>query len=181
MANGTLKVSNIETSSGSGTITVGASGETVDFSNGTVTLNSSMKNTPAVLATKTADQSIPHNTNTQVTFDTPDVDTDNAFSSNTFTVPAGEGGMYSISARASMQGIDAGEFIQLRIYVNGVSSSFFENRQTAYTTDVEFKFSGTFCLNLSAGDTIKYYCFQNSGDAQNLSTPGLYIFKMIGA
>ena len=181
MANGTLKVSNIKTSSGSGTITVGASGETVDFSNGTITLNSAMKNTPAVLATKTADQSIPHNTNTQVTFDTPDVDTDNAFSSNTFTVPAGEGGMYSISARASMQGIDAGEFIQLRIYVNGVSSSFFENRQTAYTTDVEFKFSGTFCLNLSAGDTIKYYCFQNSGDAQNLSTPGLYIFKMIGA
>ena len=37
MANGTLKVSNIETSSGSGTITVGASGETVDLSNGTIT------------------------------------------------------------------------------------------------------------------------------------------------
>ena len=48
-------------------------------------------------------------------------------------------------------------------------------------TDVEFKFSGTFSLNLSAGDTIKYYVLQNSGDAQNLSTPGLYIFKMIGA
>jgi hypothetical protein len=29
MANGTLKVSNIETSSGSGTITIGQSGETV--------------------------------------------------------------------------------------------------------------------------------------------------------
>ena len=37
MANGTLKVSNIETSSGSGTITIGASGETVDLSNGTIT------------------------------------------------------------------------------------------------------------------------------------------------
>ena len=37
MANGTLKVSNIETSSGSGTISVGASGETVDLSNGTIT------------------------------------------------------------------------------------------------------------------------------------------------
>tara|TARA_R110002012_G_scaffold7713_1_gene35830 strand:- start:592 stop:1113 length:522 start_codon:yes stop_codon:yes gene_type:complete len=156
----------ILTSDGSGNVTVNADG---------------LKNTPAVLATKTADQSIAHNTNTQVSFDTPDIDTNNAFSSNTFTVPAGEGGMYSISARASMQGIDAGEFIQLRIYVNDVSSSFFENRQTAYTTDVEFKFSGTFSLNLSAGDTIKYYVFQNSGDAQNLSTPGLYIFKMIGA
>ena len=37
MANGTLKVSNIETSSGSGTITLGQSGETVDLSNGTIT------------------------------------------------------------------------------------------------------------------------------------------------
>ena len=37
MANGTLKVSNIQTSSGSGTITLGQSGETVDLSNGTIT------------------------------------------------------------------------------------------------------------------------------------------------
>ena len=55
MANGTLKVSNIETSSGSGTITLGQSGETVsvpsgatfDMSSGTMTLNSSMKSAPA--------------------------------------------------------------------------------------------------------------------------------------
>ena len=39
MANGTLKVSNIETSSGSGTITLGASGETVTIPSG-CTLNS---------------------------------------------------------------------------------------------------------------------------------------------
>tara|TARA_R100001224_G_scaffold98107_1_gene68386 strand:- start:23 stop:583 length:561 start_codon:yes stop_codon:yes gene_type:complete len=47
MANGTLKVSNIETSSGSGTITLGQSGETVDFSNATTTLSSAMKSSPA--------------------------------------------------------------------------------------------------------------------------------------
>ena len=32
MANGTLKVSNIQTSSGSGTITIGQSGETINVS-----------------------------------------------------------------------------------------------------------------------------------------------------
>ena len=50
MANGTLKVSNIETSSGSGTITLGQSGETLsvpsgvtlDMSSGTMTLNLSL-------------------------------------------------------------------------------------------------------------------------------------------
>ena len=43
MADGTLKVGTITTSSGSGTITLGQSGETVDMANGTITLNSSMK------------------------------------------------------------------------------------------------------------------------------------------
>ena len=89
MANGTLKVSNIETSSGSGTITLGQSGETVDFSNGTMTLNSSMKNTPAFRVTNSSSQSIPTNTWTKVTFDTEDYDTDSAFASSTFTGPSG--------------------------------------------------------------------------------------------
>ena len=43
MADGTLKVGTITTSSGSGTITLGQSGETIDMLHGTVTLNSSMK------------------------------------------------------------------------------------------------------------------------------------------
>jgi hypothetical protein len=53
MANGTLKVENIQTSSGSGTITLGQSGETItvpsgatlDMTNATMSLNSDMKNT----------------------------------------------------------------------------------------------------------------------------------------
>jgi len=40
MANGTLKVSNIETSSGSGTITIGQSGETVTIPSGCTITNS---------------------------------------------------------------------------------------------------------------------------------------------
>jgi len=88
--------------------------------------------------------------------------------------------MYFISFRGSMTGIDAGEFIQLRIYLNGSAVDFFENRMTAYTDNVEFKFSGSGSLNLSAGDTIKYYVFQNSGDSQNLTNAGLYIFKLVG-
>ena len=137
-------------------------------------------NTPAVLVTNSGNQSISNNSNTLATFDTETVDTDSAFSSNTFTVPSGEGGMYFISFRGSMTGIDAGEFIQLRIYLNDSAVDFFENRMTAYTDNVEFKFSGSGSLNLSAGDTIKYYVYQNSGDSQNLTNAGLYIFKLVG-
>ena len=137
-------------------------------------------NTPAVLVTNSGNQSIGNSSNTLATFDTETVDTDSAFASNTFTVPSGEGGMYFISFRGSMTGIDAGEFIQLRIYLNDSAVDFFENRMTAYTDNVEFKFSGSGSLNLSAGDTIKYYVFQNSGDSQNLTNAGLYIFKLVG-
>ena len=68
MANGTLKVSNIQTSSGSGTITIGQSGETIDLSNGTATLNSAMKNTPAFLANLSSTQSLSNNTDTTIRF-----------------------------------------------------------------------------------------------------------------
>ena len=142
-----------------------------------------MPNQPCFLVGKSSSatqNNIAVDTNVTVTFDTETVDTNSAFASNVFTVPSGEGGMYFISLRGAMQGIDAGEFIQLRIYLNGSAVDFFENRMTAYTTDVEFKFSGSGSLNLSAADTISYYVYQNSGDSQNLSNAGLYMFKLLG-
>jgi len=183
-----LNVDKVDPSTGTA-LEIGSSGDTVTVPSGATfnvagTMQSggvTVANTPAVLVTNSGDQSIATATNTLATFDTETIDTDSAFASNVFTVPSGEGGMYFISFRGSMSGIDAGEFIQLRIYLNGSSSAFFENRMTAYTTDVEFKFSASGSLNLSAADTISYYVYQNSGDSQNLNSAGLYIFKLIGA
>ena len=183
-----LKVDKLDPQSGTA-LEIGTSGDTITVPSGATfnvagTMQSggvTVANTPAVLVTNSGNQSIATATNTLVTFDTETIDTDSAFASNVFTVPSGEDGMYFISFRGSMQGIDAGEFIQLRIYLNGVASDFFESRMTAYTTDVEFKFSSSGALNLSAGDTISYYVYQNSGDSQDLTTAGLYIFKLIGA
>jgi len=135
---------------------------------------------PAVLATNSGNQSIANSTNTLVTFDTETVDTDGAFTSNTFTVPTGEAGMYGIFVFGGMQGIDAGEFTQIRVYLNGTANSFFENRMTSHADNIEMKYSGGGFLNLSAADTIKMYWFQNSGDAQNLTNAALHIFKLGG-
>ena len=155
---------------------------TVTLPDGDVTLVAgTLANTPAVLVTNSGDQSIATASNTLVTFDTETIDTDSAFASNTFTVPSGEDGMYGIFARGSMAGIDAGEFTQLRIYLNGSASAFFENRVTAHDTDVEVKYSGGGFLNLAATNTISMYWYQNSGDSQNLTNAALYIFKLIGA
>ena len=84
MANGTLKVSNIQTSSGSGTITLGQSRETVNIPSGT-TVSGAGANTPAFSLTNSVAQSIPHATFTKLTFDTEDYDTDNCVTSDRFT------------------------------------------------------------------------------------------------
>ena len=135
-------------------------------------------NTPAILVTNSGNQSISNSSSTLVTFDTETVDTDAAFASNTFTVPTGGDGMYGIFVRGSMQGVDAGEFAQSRIYKNGTAVGFFENRMASHADDTEFKFSGGGFLSLAAADTIQMYWFQNSGDSQNLNQAGLYIFQV---
>ena len=137
-------------------------------------------NTPMVLVTNSGNQSISTATNTLVTFDTETLDTDGAFASNTFTVPTGGDGVYGIFGFGAMQGIDAGEFTQMRIYLNGTANSFFENRMTSHATDTERKYGGGGAFNLSAGDTIKFFVFQNSGDAQNLTNATGYIYKVAG-
>ena len=68
MANGTLKVENIQTSSGSGTITLGQSGETVTIPTGT-TVSGLMSNTPA-FHVNTASTSLSNATHTTIPFTT---------------------------------------------------------------------------------------------------------------
>ena len=136
---------------------------------GNVTINAAaLKNAPRFLALKSnaADQTISDATGTQVTFDVEVFDTDNAFSSNAFTVPSGAGGSYMVGAGCN---IGAGTYSQLDhaiIYLlkNGTITS---NYGTAfqsnpiYNTNVQF----TDIQVLSAGDvlTINGYANVNSG------------------
>ena len=77
---GTLFVDNIkqQSSQGSGTITIGASGETVSFASGVTGLNY-----PAFEAYLSSDQSISDATNAKVQFDTEVLDTDNCYDNST--------------------------------------------------------------------------------------------------
>ena len=76
-----------------------ASGATLDV-NGTIDLTGATKtgfpsNTPRFLAYNSTDTTaISDATYTTVVFDTELIDSDTAFATNTFTVPAGEGGVY---------------------------------------------------------------------------------------
>ena len=79
MADGTLKVGTITTSSGSGTITLGQSGETIALGSGVT----SKFNQPAFQALLSADQTLTDDVITKVQFNTEDLDTDNCYDNST--------------------------------------------------------------------------------------------------
>ena len=114
MANGTLKVSNIQTRSGSGTITLGQSGETITVPSGVTFTNSGTAtgfggdNTPMFLVSGgSGNQTINHATGTTITYNQEIIDTDSAFASNIFTVPSGEAGKYFFSASCFIEDTQA--------------------------------------------------------------------------
>lgn len=130
MADGTLKVGTITTSSGSGTITLGQSGETVDMANGSITLNSSMKMTPAFHAYKSSnDNSVTDNTYVKVTLESELLDSDGAWDVSTSKFTPQVAGKYLIMAGVYLV---AGSASTLRnsytlIYKNGSEVGYARN------------------------------------------------------
>ena len=159
MANGTLKVSNIETSSGSGTITIGQSGETVALGSGAT--QTIAVNTPAFKVYLGSNMtSVTRNTQTKITFDTEVYDTDSAFASNKFTVPSEKAGKYHFSAMTTMKNSSDYNFISIHIYKNGsevlrgtkLQLTDYYLASAAYSTMVV-----TGDLNLSVSDYVEVY------------------------
>lgn len=185
---GTIKTTNIETITGSGTLTLGQSGETISVPSGaTLDLSNATQtgvggvNTPSFFAYQSSNQTISNNTNTTVTLDTELYDTDNAFASNTFTVPSGEGGKYFFTI-----GLRKNNFTSTRfnIYLEDGGGTGLLNVENAdggaYDTA-----NGTVILDLSAGDTLQMKTYHNAGSSkttlsgkQNTFFGG---FKIIGA
>jgi len=119
MANGTLKVSNIETSSGSGTITIGQSGETISIPSGVTQTNIGGTNTPAFEAYLNTTTGVTDNTFVKATFDTERFDTNNTFSSSRFT-PAVAGKYHCYTGiRLGNDGTETLSLFQIAFYKNG--------------------------------------------------------------
>jgi len=177
MADGTLKVGTITTSSGSGTITLGQSGETVDMANGTITLNSSMKATPAFQAYSSDGQTPSDASWTKVELDAVLFDTDSAFNTSTyrFTVPSGMGGKYFLNGSIA---IDSQEnsginYSSVKFYKNGGSSELADsyiNWQANPIRDFAQPLSGIF--ELAAGDYIELYGYLDDATGSGMDFKG---------
>jgi len=150
---------------------------------GTITTNNiGGQNTPAFSVTKSANQSLSGgDTTTTVTFDTEVLDTDNAFASNTFTVPSGKGGFYFLclnltySNYQNLRGIaairknDSSNLARFETYGNNDGS-----------VDPAATCAGVF--NLSAGDTITATAYNDSAGSKDVRSDTIFCgYKLIGA
>jgi len=181
-----ILVDTIDTRSGTSNITIGSSNASQITLKSGATLTNFPANTPAFKVKLSSNQSISTSTTTKIAFDTELYDTDNAFASNKFTVPTGKGGKYHFSGIIIVRNIDLDEQNSIRIYVNGSDSVSGLNvyRMTQYGTG-----SNTFTtapisadIDLSAGDYVELYIFQNEGSSQDVDSGYTHFegFRLIG-
>ena len=191
MADGILKVGTITTSSGSGTITLGQSGETVDMGNGSITLNSDMKNTPAFFATLTADVTLADGVFTTVPWNNIVKDTHNAFDTSNyrFTCPSGNSGTYYIGGMTLCIAAAITQATYSDIYLRKNGSNYFyqmQDMRNNYTYQISNPF-GIF-MDLEDDDYIDLQVRLNvsSGTGKIRGNPpayesNIYGFRIIGA
>jgi hypothetical protein len=122
--------------------------------------------TPAFSVKQSSAQTgIANNTQTIVTFDTEEFDTDNAFASNKFTVPSGEAGKYFFCATLIFLSSADWEAGSLGIYKNGTILDVGYGRNFYYNT---WKIATV--ADLAVSDYIELKCYQNSGGSLNLGS-----------
>ena len=170
----TLKVDEILKRTGTGTITLGQSGDTISIPSG-ATLNSAgtntlegIDNTPSFGATASSTQSISNGGFVKVTLDTEDWDTDSAFDSSTnyrFTVPSGKGGKYLFNYGAYLVSMTTNGYFQLQLYKNGseLRESAFRTYMSATATS-SMNITSSICVSLAAADYIEFYVIQDNSD-----------------
>jgi len=156
----TLKVDTILKRTGTGTITLGQSGDTIALGSGASQTGFGGVNTPNFGGKKASSQTVTRNTMTNITgFTTNEIDSDSAFDGETFTVPSGKGGVYFFSAllETSFESIgNDGERILGTFEKNGSDSGMPRNdfsKGSGYNIQ-RYTSTITAVLSMSAGDTI---------------------------
>ena len=171
MADGTLKVGTITTSTGSGSITI-PSGVTLS--------GGGLANTPAFIAYNSANQSISNTTYTVYQYNTEVLDTDNGFNTSTYTYTVPSAGKYVIGGAAKKLSSGSTDRLIMRLEKN--SSNIFYSE--TYSKDNASVLFNTF-VDLSANDALKISIYQNTGGSVDMEggsgTNVFFGYKLIGA
>jgi|SRR6056300_1909176 hypothetical protein len=139
-------------------------------------------NTPNFEVSKTdSNQTLSTATATLVTFNNEVFDSDSAFASNKFTVPAGKGGKYYFYASIKWGQDDRGIRV-VYLYKNGSIVKEILDTASPNQPTGESHSTGAI-LNLSASDYVEIYCYQTTADPETItaSSTGTYFggYKLI--
>ena len=179
----TLQVGSTNTS----TITLGVSGDTVNVPSGVTIANSGTAtgfggaNTPMVSVDKTgSSQSISATSWTKVTLNTERVDSDSAFTSNTFTVPSGKAGKYYMSAFATVTSLNGtSDYASLRL-ANSGNSTIYNGAAVSGNSGYGWFTMAISCIrSLSVGDTVSLWVYGSEAISVNEDNANLTVIKLI--
>jgi len=137
-------------------------------------------NTPYMYALKNGDQSISATTWTKVTLGTEFTDSNNAFASNTFTVPSGEAGKYLITAFIRYQDLnDTSGYGYLSIANSDRSTTYSAIAGQGNSGYGFVALASSAIVSLSVGDTISVYTYSTEAATLSDDNSGMTICKMI--
>ena len=186
---GTLFVDKLDPQSGTA-LEIGSSGDTMTVPSGatlaiasgaTVTNSGTATgfgeaNTPMFSARASGNQAISDSTATKVNFGQEDIDTNSAFASDKFTVPASNAGKYFFTSNlvaSSQDGVSTMRSLKIHIYKNGSHfnsmGTYTDNRNNYLDSD---EVSYAFILDLAVSDYIEIYAevISSSGGGGNLQS-----------
>ena len=168
---GTIKTTNIETITGSGTLTLGQSGETISIPSGaTLDLSNATQtgvggvNTPSFEVSLSSDQTLSGGVETLVAFDTIHIDTGNYFSTSTRRFTPQVAGKYYIYALAQ-QYTSGNTLSYITIRKNNVRRARFavDNRSSANGTSNSHTVSTIVDMNGTTDYVDMYVSFNGTG------------------
>ena len=164
----TMQIGSTNTS----TINIGVSGDTVNIPSGVTIANAGTATgfggdgTPKFYVKKNADQTgITDHALTKVTFQTEEFDSDNAFASNKFTVPSGEGGLYFIGFNFIGARDNQTKNVRGQIFKNGSVINAGQLDLNSSPNGYAMTIHLTRIIELSASDYIEFYASVDSQDS----------------
>jgi hypothetical protein len=179
----TIEVNTIKPISGSSTITLGESGDTIALASGAS--QTIVSNTPAFKATMSSGQSVANDTTTRLAFNslTNGFDTDSAFntSTNKFTIPSGKAGKYYFNMMVRSGNITDTKKVGGYVMKNGVEIDPGQFFNVSSNGSEQYSVIVTALFEMSVGDYAVAKVIHQSGSASTFGTTGAVFqgFKLI--
>jgi len=152
--------------------------DSTTFLRGDNTFQTIGTNTPAFLATRSSNQSIPNATYTKVQFDTEVFDTDSCYDNSTnYRFTPTVAGKYFVTAQAGFENFNGtGHRVIWTIYKNGSAYSIVGDMalSTDSGADPALIISTTVDMNGSS-DYLEVFVYQNSGGSVNIINTSTYV------